>query len=531
MKNFEKAVFGQVNAQYQEIYSGVVSTLSFDAAKLKCNADFAFVEAYQNIFAKESAEVFDREIESAVAKNILDEMLAIDKRYARLDDRVKKHIKKHGDLKKQICCNHAEAFDDEIVATVKAPQLDSLRLLSNKYDGLDGEVKKFVKNYKSLQDSLKKAEENDTINKTAEKFDERVDKALAGFKNKHYKNQLQEIEHFKNQYASLNSEIKKLIKNYDRLLEHEKWIDSQEWGGQIRVREQTGEEQKERTRKVLFATLVLVAPFLIFVPLFLGISFASVVFVNSWWFWGFFIGAVVALVIWLFIDAKVNYGDFAMTAVFKISVAVILVLAIGGIHFAAINPAIQLSKPLIELEFNLISDGTAYEVTGSSTSNATVVIIPETHNGLPVTHIADEAFFDNKNIAKLVLPNSMRVIGEAAFFGCKNLTDITLNDGLTTIKDQAFATHAYEDVETLSRKEARRNYKKNTNKKHAIFVPISVSGIGNLVFWGRSGLTLNFEVRQSIFSPRYRGYIKKSTIWFRGYEEYTIDANYSAKRP
>ena len=95
-------------------------------------------------------------------------------------------------------------------------------------------------------------------------------------------------------------------------------------------------------------------------------------------------------------------------------------------------------QPVTEgLTFNLINDGTEYEV-GQSLINDTSVLIPETHNGLPVTRIGNYAFYDRPNLRSITIPDSVTSIGSSAFYACKNLTSVTLGNGVTTIDYGAF---------------------------------------------------------------------------------------------
>ena len=68
-------------------------------------------------------------------------------------------------------------------------------------------------------------------------------------------------------------------------------------------------------------------------------------------------------------------------------------------------------QPVTEgLTFNLINDGTEYEV-GQSLISDTSVLIPDTHNGLPVTRIGDNAFYNLQNLRRVTIPDSVTSIG------------------------------------------------------------------------------------------------------------------------
>jgi hypothetical protein len=74
---------------------------------------------------------------------------------------------------------------------------------------------------------------------------------------------------------------------------------------------------------------------------------------------------------------------------------------------------------------------TAYAGTVSA------VVIPEEINGLPVAVIGKEGF-SKTEIVSLVIPESVKIIGDAAFYDCKKLASVTLPGGLTDIGYRAF---------------------------------------------------------------------------------------------
>jgi len=66
------------------------------------------------------------------------------------------------------------------------------------------------------------------------------------------------------------------------------------------------------------------------------------------------------------------------------------------------------------------------------------VTIPTNINGLPVTSIAQEAFYTNNSVTSITIPDSVTSIGEGAFFLCASLTNATIGDGVTSIGEGAF---------------------------------------------------------------------------------------------
>ena len=56
----------------------------------------------------------------------------------------------------------------------------------------------------------------------------------------------------------------------------------------------------------------------------------------------------------------------------------------------------------------------------------------------PVTLIDDYAFYGERNLANITIPDSIIHIGEKAFYGCISLQNITIGNGLTKIGSEAF---------------------------------------------------------------------------------------------
>jgi len=65
------------------------------------------------------------------------------------------------------------------------------------------------------------------------------------------------------------------------------------------------------------------------------------------------------------------------------------------------------------------------------------VVIPSTHNGLPVTGIGNSAF-NTDSITSIYIPTSITNIGISAFYGCSALTNVFLPHSIASIGDEAF---------------------------------------------------------------------------------------------
>ena len=75
---------------------------------------------------------------------------------------------------------------------------------------------------------------------------------------------------------------------------------------------------------------------------------------------------------------------------------------------------------------------TGYLGTGGDT------IIPDTINGLPVSRIADRAFYNCATITSLTIPNSVTNLGSFTFYHCITMTNVVLPAGLTEFQEYTF---------------------------------------------------------------------------------------------
>ncbi|MBI4856634.1 MAG: leucine-rich repeat protein [Acetobacterium woodii] len=90
-------------------------------------------------------------------------------------------------------------------------------------------------------------------------------------------------------------------------------------------------------------------------------------------------------------------------------------------------------------EVTKIADGSGI-ITGMNGSS-TVIAIPETIDGVTISAIGDQAFY-NRNITSVEIPKTVKTIGNQAFYNCLNLTTVTFaaDSSLTSIGTAAFAS-------------------------------------------------------------------------------------------
>ena len=123
------------------------------------------------------------------------------------------------------------------------------------------------------------------------------------------------------------------------------------------------------------------------------------------------------------------------------------------------------------LTYTLNSTNDGYVVSqGSNSANYKEIVIPNKHNNLPVTGIADSAFFQCYSLTSIYIPNSVTSIGDDAFLFCTSLTSVTFaeNSQLESIGSSAFY---------------------NCTSLMSINIPSSVTSIGERALDGCTSLT------------------------------------------
>ena len=112
------------------------------------------------------------------------------------------------------------------------------------------------------------------------------------------------------------------------------------------------------------------------------------------------------------------------------------------IEFSGGERSVQLpnhQEPLREdpWKYVILPDGTA-AIAGFEGSE-TQISIPSEIGGKPVTAITDSAFYNNKSLKSVTIPEGVTSIGASAFSWCQKLTDITIPETVTSIGDAAFS--------------------------------------------------------------------------------------------
>lgn len=137
------------------------------------------------------------------------------------------------------------------------------------------------------------------------------------------------------------------------------------------------------------------------------------------------------------------------------------------------------------------------------------VTLPDT-----IKEIRGQAFYNNKNLVSVKLPNQLEYLGGGNFTNCSKLEGITLPDSLTEIGGESFmnATNLREVKLPKNLKEIRGNTFENCTSLTSVDIPDSVTRIGAHAFRGNSSLSSVYisenskltEIGSSAFRECYR---------------------------
>lgn len=112
-------------------------------------------------------------------------------------------------------------------------------------------------------------------------------------------------------------------------------------------------------------------------------------------------------------------------------------------------------------------------------------------DGKPISDYSS-AFQGCRNITEIVLPTTLKRIGNSAFAYCTNLKKVVFGDKLIALDDHVFNDTALEAVilpQGLEKIGEREFW--NCNKLHSVYIPESVTEFGTLVFaWNRTAEVL-----------------------------------------
>ena len=149
----------------------------------------------------------------------------------------------------------------------------------------------------------------------------------------------------------------------------------------------------------------------------------------------------------------------------------------AAIVFSA--PAHAQHNPESDFYFQRTQDRSGVAITGFTGTGTTVSIPPEIR-GLPVVHIAQEAFA-HRRLTSVVIPDGVTSIGGGAFRG-NQLTSVTIPDGVTSIGGGAFQNNQLTSVTIPDGVTFIGNWAFHGNQLTSVTISASVTTIGNHAF-------------------------------------------------
>lgn len=179
------------------------------------------------------------------------------------------------------------------------------------------------------------------------------------------------------------------------------------------------------------------------------------------------------------------------------------------------------------LEFKLNADQKSYSVVGIGTCKDTDIVIPDTHEGLPITIIGENAFCGCNSLLSVSMGDfvmsiddyafagcellisvsmgdSVRYIGDCAFSKCYSLNRVIMGDSVTSIRDNAFnyCTSLISIVIPNSVTRIGFGAFSGCELLTSVVIPNSVTSIGEAAFFGCSSLT-SVVIPDSVTSISY----------------------------
>ena len=97
------------------------------------------------------------------------------------------------------------------------------------------------------------------------------------------------------------------------------------------------------------------------------------------------------------------------------------------------------------LLYTLSNDEISYIVSGIGTCTDSDIIIPSSHNGKPITRIAEHAFGGCDELTSVMIPDSITSMGSHVFEGCSKLTHTIIPDSITSM-----GSHVFVDCNSLT---------------------------------------------------------------------------------
>jgi Leucine Rich Repeat (LRR) protein len=97
-----------------------------------------------------------------------------------------------------------------------------------------------------------------------------------------------------------------------------------------------------------------------------------------------------------------------------------------------LGAAFLVMPAVVQAQFNYTTSNGAITIT-QYTGTGGDVTVPDTINGLPVTTIGSDAFYQSYNLTSVTFGTNVTTIGQNAIFQCPNLSSVTISGSVTNI--------------------------------------------------------------------------------------------------
>lgn len=149
-------------------------------------------------------------------------------------------------------------------------------------------------------------------------------------------------------------------------------------------------------------------------------------------------------------------------------------------------------------DFNVKISGSGIHIVSYTGSDKNVEI-PDTINSRKVIAIDKKAFYNNQSVVKIILPESLKTVGNKAFANCKNLKEVTFNSEYTNFEENVFENCGVEAVALPSKLQKISNGMfKNCNKITKVSFPDNLKEIGEEAFYGCTSLD-SMTIGESVY--------------------------------
>ena len=102
------------------------------------------------------------------------------------------------------------------------------------------------------------------------------------------------------------------------------------------------------------------------------------------------------------------------------------------IQFCLLGALLLALPSVVQAQFDFTTNDGTITIT-EYTGFGGDVIIPDSTNGLPITGIGEDAFFQSEGVTSVTIGTNVTTIGQNAFFQCYNLSSVTIPASVTNI--------------------------------------------------------------------------------------------------